>query len=365
MFGNRPGKMHKKNRFSRGIFPGFSVDECEKCGKMAVMRPIPRKPGGRAGQIEEEIFLNRTRIHLGLRTLKTALAVTLALFAAELAHSTMPIFSAIGAISAMSRTLGDAITACLTQLAGCVCGCVIGCLFLLLFPQMAPPLIGLGIVLVILVGLRLKIQFAIPLSCIVFVCICLNQTGGPFSYAASRFLDTSLGLVIALAVNMLIKPYNNRAQIANMITHFVQTIPDFLHERVLLGHYPDLAPLRRSLKRLDEEMQLYERQTFPHKALRREIGVYLRGCQQLAERMFDELSALCQMDSPGAPDEAALRRLEALGIADEAALTIPAGGKREEDVVLAYHLKNLLDAYGFLCEMNAASNADIVKDKKL
>ena len=73
----------------------------------------------------------RTKIHLGLRTVKTALAVTLALTAAELVHSTMPIFSAIGAISAMSRTLGDALTACLTQLAGCVCGCLIGLLFLL------------------------------------------------------------------------------------------------------------------------------------------------------------------------------------------------------------------------------------------
>ncbi|MDR3766051.1 MAG: aromatic acid exporter family protein [Butyricicoccus sp.] len=304
----------------------------------------------------------RTKVHLGLRTAKTALAVTLALTAAELVHSTMPIFSAIGAISAMSRTLGDALTACLTQLAGCVCGCVIGLLFLLVFPHMAPPLIGVGIVLVILLGIRLKIHFAIPLSCIVFVCICLNTTSGPLYYAASRFLDTSLGLLIALAVNMLIKPYNNRARIVQMITHFVQTFPDFLHERVLLGHYPDLKPLRRGLKRLEEEIQLYERQTFPHKHMRHEIGIYLRGCQQLAERMFDEINALCLMDSPGAPDEEAVRRLEKLGISDPDTVQIPASGQREEDIVLAYHLKNLLDAYDYLCEMNAASNADIMKD---
>ena len=304
----------------------------------------------------------RTKIHLGLRTVKTALAVTLALTAAELVHSTMPIFSAIGAISAMSRTLGDALTACLTQLAGCVCGCLIGLLFLLVFPNMEPALIGLGIVLVILLGIRLKIHFAIPLSCIVFVCICLNTTGGPLSYAASRFLDTSLGLVIALAVNMLIKPYNNRAQIVKMITHFVQTFPDYLHERVLLGHYPDLQPLQRSLKRLEDEIQLYERQTFPHKHMRHEIGIYLRGCQQLAERMFDELHALCRMDTTGAPDEEAVRRLEKLGISDPDTIQAPPGERREEDIVLAYHLKNLLDAYDFLCEMNEASNADIMED---
>lgn len=308
--------------------------------------------------------MNRMRIHVGLRTVKTALAVTLALTAAGLVHSTMPIFSAIGAISAMSRTLGDALTACLTQLAGCVCGCVIGGLFLLMFPNMVPPLIGVGIVLVILLGIRLKIQFAIPLSCIVFVCICLNQNGGPLFYAASRFLDTSLGLVIALAVNMLIKPYNNRAQIVKMFTHFVQTFPDYLHERVLLGHYPDLTALRRSLRRLEEEIALYERQTFPHRKMRHEIGIYLRGCQQLAERMYDELSTLCQMDSPGAPDENAVRRLAEMGIEDERALRIPPGGRREEDIVLDYHLDNLLNAYQFLCEMNEVSNSEIMNDTR-
>ena len=97
----------------------------------------------------------KTRIHLGLRTIKTALAVTLALTIAGLLGSAMPIFSAIGAISAMSRTLKDALTACLTQLTGCVVGCVIGCLFLVMFPHTPPILIGLGVILVILLGLRL------------------------------------------------------------------------------------------------------------------------------------------------------------------------------------------------------------------
>ena len=69
--------------------------------------------------------MNRTKIHVGLRTVKTALAVTLALAAAGLFGSAMPIFSAIGAISAMSRTLGDAMKACLTQLVGCVIGCAV------------------------------------------------------------------------------------------------------------------------------------------------------------------------------------------------------------------------------------------------
>ena len=99
--------------------------------------------------------MTRTKIHVGLRTIKTALAVTLALLAAGLIGSATPIFSAIGAISAMSRTLGDAMKACLTQITGCIVGCTVGCLFAIMFPAVPPVLVGCGIVLVILLGLRL------------------------------------------------------------------------------------------------------------------------------------------------------------------------------------------------------------------
>lgn len=336
--------------FTRKTF-FFALDSGRGCVRMVI---IIRE--------RERFLVNRTKIHVGLRTIKTALAVTLALLAARLFGSAMPIFSAIGAISAMSRTLGDALTACLTQLTGCVIGCTIGCLFLLMFPATPPVVIGLGIVLVILLGLRLHSEFAIPLSCIVFVSICLYDAGSPLFYTAARFADTSVGLIIALAVNMLIKPYNNRRMIADMLTHFVQAFPDYLRERVLLGHYPDLTPLQRSLRRLEEEISLYERQTYPNKRVRHEVGIYLRGCQQLAERMYDEMNALCMMDSPGMPDATHIERLAKLGVeAPDAAVRAPED-RRDEDVVLGYHLDNLLNAFEYLCALNEAPDAEVIRE---
>lgn len=302
--------------------------------------------------------MNRLKFHVGLRTIKTGLAVMLALAVAQLMNSAMPIFAAIGAIVAMSRTLGDALTACLTQLAGTVCGCVIGILFLLLLPAQSPVVIGLGIVLVIAVTVRLKLQFATPLSCIVFVSICLYQMGDPTLYAVGRFIDTSVGLIIALAVNMLIKPYNNRGRIGKVLTHFEQALPDYLRTRVLLGCYPDLSPLRRCLDLLEEEIDLYERQNFPNKKTRRQMAAYLRGCQQLAERVYDELDTLCMMDSPGVLDEAHAARLTALGIEAPAASVRLARSSREEDVVLGYHLDHLLDAFGYLRALHEQPDAE-------
>lgn len=296
--------------------------------------------------------MNRLKIHIGLRTVKTAIAVTLALALAQAMGSSMPIFAAIGAIVAMSRTLGDALSACLTEFAGTLCGCIVGVLFVTLLPAQRPAIIGLGIVLVITVTIALKLQFAVPLASIVFVSICLHTSGSVLTYAAQRFMDTSVGLLVALAVNMLIRPYNNRERIAKVMTHFVEAMPDYLRERVLLGLYPDLTPLRRCLDLLDEEISLYERQTFPGKRTRKQAAVYLRGCQQLAERIYDELKTLCMMDSPGTPKAGHRERLAALGITAVSSAALRSSPV--EDAVLGYHLDNLLTAFSFLCTMRDA-----------
>ena len=87
--------------------------------------------------------------HIGLRTIKTGLAVVLALLLDSLRPNPLPIFAAIGAIVVMSRTLSDAITAATTQLAGITCGALAGCLFTLLFPNDRCIAIGLGLILLI------------------------------------------------------------------------------------------------------------------------------------------------------------------------------------------------------------------------
>ena len=300
------------------------------------------------------------RRHLGLRTVKTGLAVALALFFVTLRGSPAPIFAGIGAIVAMSRTLKDAVRACLTQIAGIACGVGIACLFLAVFPDFKFFLVGVGIILVILCCNALKLDFAVPLSCIVFVSVCMMDPESDYLlYGVNRLLDTSVGLVTALAVNVGIKPYNNRARISNMLTHIQQLFPGYLDTRVLRRQYPDLGALHQKLRTLDSELSVFEKQPPPslshrraQREARRDDAAYLRGCQQLLSKMTDELSALCNMDSSPPPSPENCARLAALG------LSIPenvyeAGKCEEADVtVLNFHLKNLLDAYGFLSDLN-------------
>lgn len=288
--------------------------------------------------------------HIGLRTVKTGLAVALALLFADLRGSTSLIFAAIGAISAMSRTVGDAFESCRTQLTGILLGAGFGALFVSVLSNFRYVGIGLGLIALILLCVRLRLQFAVPLSCIVFVSICLSPAGDAFQYGFNRLLDTAIGLATALVINVAIKPYNNSRRIVGLLRQFQQSVPAYVDDRVLYGRYPDLSPLREQLERISAELTTFEKQRAFRSHSHAEQAIFLRGCERLAQSVWQELSALCAMDEKGRLSPENAKRLTLLG------LTVPDGicaaPKTTADIVGNYHLDNLLRAWQFLGEFN-------------
>nr|WP_297275292.1 aromatic acid exporter family protein [uncultured Agathobaculum sp.] len=288
--------------------------------------------------------------HIGLRTVKTGLAVALALLFADLRGSTSLIFAAIGAISAMSRTVGDAFESCRTQLTGILLGAGFGALFVSVLSNFRYVGIGLGLIALILLCVRLRLQFAVPLSCIVFVSICLSPAGDAFQYGFNRLLDTAIGLATALVINVAIKPYNNSRRIVGLLRQFQQSVPAYVGDRVLYGRYPDLSPLREQLERISAELTTFEKQRAFRSHSHAEQAIFLRGCERLAQSVWQELSALCAMDEKGRLSPENAKRLTLLG------LTVPDGicaaPKTTADIVGNYHLDNLLRAWQFLGEFN-------------
>lgn len=293
-------------------------------------------------------------MRIGLRAVKTALSVGISMLAAHWLGSSLPIFAVIGAISAMSRNLNDTLHECLNQMTGTFIGFAVATVFVRVLPDPAFFLwMGFGTLLVTALCLRLNVQFAVPLACIVFADICLYGGGNDqVWYGFHRFTDTVVGLLVALAVNLIVKPYNNEKRILHALQGILEAIPEFLDTRVLQGRYPDLEPLRHSLKQLSGEMEIYEGQfvrVFRAPNAKPAEAAYLRGCEQLAARMGQELSALCCMDVMGAPDGENLARLHALG------LNIPEIQDKwyseQDNMVLNYHLGNLLDAYQYLSDL--------------
>ncbi len=292
------------------------------------------------------------RLYPGPRMLKTALAVAIAVLIAHLLTQTeLSLFYAgFGALIAMETTLSKALRQGLVQLTGVFCGTLLGYTCGLLFPPPAPFwAAGLGALLLLLLLHNLHMDYAASLACVIFLSASLIPTENLVGDSVQRLLCTAIGLATALVINIAIRPYNNRRRIVGMLHRLRQTVADDLAQVVVRECFPDLQREITLLRQLDHELELYHSQRILHR--RGDDEALLRGCFRLAERMTQELEAICGMDSLGDLSLENGAKLLALG------LPIPEAGiqgrkcTRQDTLVMNYHLEKLLSAYSYLDEL--------------
>lgn len=293
--------------------------------------------------------LRKTRHFPGLRIVKTALAVALSVLLAQLlTQEPLSLFyAAFGALIAMETTVSRALRQGLTQLVGVVCGTLLGYASVLLFPPPAPFwVIGLGVFLLLFLLNALRLNFSASLACVIFLSSCVVPTANVVGDSVRRLLCTAIGLVTALAVNVCIRPYNNRRRILLLLDKLRQRVPEAAAS-VVDARIPELQPLVALLRSLDAELELYHAQRFLR---RQDDEAVLSGCGQLAQRMVQELEVICGMDALGELNETNARRLQALGVG----LPDKPPARRcdpNDTIVMNYHLDKLLTAYDFLTEL--------------
>lgn len=288
-------------------------------------------------------------VHIGLRTIKTALAVTLSLMLASLFGSYSPVYAGIGAILAVTRTVRDSLKQALTQYTGLVIGGVVGFLLILIFHRTPPWAVGLGIIAAITLCIRCKADFAASTACFIVLSACINTGDNVMHEMLYRLLDTTLGLTVGLGINILLKPYNNKPQILKLLGEIAGIVSCLVEECVVCSRYPDLTPFEKKLRQLEEELAIFRQLRFGKQAGRAQDIAFLEGLEQLAVRMYQELAAICFMDSFGIPNGPNRMRLEVLGIdlPDE----IVRKCSVKDTTVLNFHLEKLLDARDFLLEL--------------
>ncbi len=297
-------------------------------------------------------MLRWKHISLGTRVVKTAIAVTLSVFLIRFftTDDLSVFYAAFGALIAMDTTFSNSLRQGLTQLIGVLAGTVMGYLSVLLFPSMTPAwMAGLGVLLLIVLCNALKLSFSASLSCIIFLSACLTPTDDIVRDSLFRLRDSSLGIGIALAVNALIRPYNNKKRILALLGTLRAQIPSDIAEIVVREQFPDLQESIALLRRVDRELSLYHSQHFFHR--KHDDEALLRGCYQLAQRMLQEMEAICGMDCLG--DLA----MENAAVMQELGMELPEAGlperkcTRHDTIVMNYHLDKLLSAYQYLGEM--------------
>ena len=297
-------------------------------------------------------MLRWKHISLATRVVKTAIAVSLSVFLIRFftTDDLSVFYAGFGALIAMDTTFSNSLRQGLTQLIGVLAGTVMGYLSVLLFPSMTPAwMAGLGVLLLIVLCNALKLSFSASLSCIIFLSACLTPTDDIVRDSLFRLRDSSLGIGIALVVNALIRPYNNKKRILALLGRLRAQIPGDIEQIVVKEQFPDLQESVAILRQLDRELNLYHSQHFFHR--KHDDEALLRGCYQLAQRMLQEMEAICGMDCLG--DLA----MENAAVMQELGMELPEAGlpgrkcTRHDTIVMNYHLDKLLSAYQYLGEL--------------
>lgn len=282
--------------------------------------------------------------HIGMRTIKTAVAVILSMVIVNAFGTTDSrlIFAMLGAMAAVQTTFKDSWESSLTQIVGVLFGAVLSA-GLVLLPIHPLAVAGIGIILVITLYNAVGIRFSPVLPCLIVVTICVSPDIHPMAYALGRVWDTTIGLTVGMLINTLVFPYDNSRRIRRTIKSLDKELIVFLEE-LFDGDkaLPDAESMSRKVAEIQAQLTIFENQKLllRRRSQRRDIADF-RVCEKKARELTARMEVLCHMECLGRLSHENRERLASVGavITDQRLLD----ELTEQDVVTNYHIRQILD----------------------
>lgn len=283
------------------------------------------------------------QVHIGLRTVKTAAAVMIAMAIVDAYGATTSklIFAMLGAMDAVQPTLKASLKACLTQIVGVLLGVLIGvCLRQL--PGDSVLAAGVGIVVVVTLYNTFGIHFSPSLPCLIVVTLCTTPDASPVGYAFGRIWDSMIGLGVGTLINMLVFPYDNSRQIRATVESLDRELIHFLEE-MFDGDtiIPDAREMTQRVNAMEQQLRIFsdQRLILRRRQQKKEMHSFTV-CEGKARELLARMEVLSHVEIPGRLNEENRRRLNACGanIRDER----PLDSVTELDVVTNYHVTQIL-----------------------
>ena len=149
---------------------------------------------------------------LGLRSIKTALAVTLTALLYALFPDRNPTFACIGAVFGMGSDMDESWRSGGNRFIGTIIGGFVGMGLYWVERQFVPegnyflrlPLMFFGVLILVSLSVLFSWPGAVQPGSVVLCIILYNTPVDHISYAIDRMIDTGIGVVIALLINFLL-----------------------------------------------------------------------------------------------------------------------------------------------------------------
>ena len=285
----------------------------------------------------------RSRIHVGLRTLKTVAAVVISMIIVDLygATSSKLILAMLGAMAAVQPSFKESLESCISQVIGVVFGAIVGVLLLALrIPSLLAT--GIGIILVITLYNALRMTYSPVNACFIVVLLCTSSDIAPISYALGRIWDTAIGLGVGIAINTLVFPYDNSNTIHNTVESLEKEVIRFLEE---LFDGDDVIPntdqMLRKIGDMQRQLKTFENQKLLRQLKKQHLELEeFRICEIKGRELLARMVVLSHVKKPGRLTDKNREQLKALGadIRDPRILENPT----DLDIVTNYHVTQIL-----------------------
>lgn len=282
--------------------------------------------------------MNIRKYRIGMRTIKTGLAVSISVMIAELVGLSSPLFVGIGAISTMQASVSESFAMGKNRILGTIMGALVALVMSYLFPSNIL-FLALGIIIVIHFLNLLGWKKSINLSAIVFLAVFLNHEEAMIPYATNRVLDTFIGIVVGMLINYFIAAPNNDTVFYKLATPFIDEVKCLTYDVVIGKKKMDLSVLKDNLSELVKVQDLIEDET-KLKVLNKKNITTTRSLLSILLEMDNDISALTMMNYVATITPANLSGLEELfkinTFWEERAVL------NQDDIIFNYHLQRIL-----------------------
>lgn len=277
------------------------------------------------------------KYRIGMRTLKTALAVVIGLYISYLLDLDSAIFVSIAAVSTMKPSMSESLEDFKKRLFTCVFGVMVGYFFskISVVEYLEPLIAGLGILLTIYILVVVKMKDMTQLSCIVFVAsFCSNSD--KFYYATNRIIGTVIGIIVGVLVNYFISSPNVWEDFI-LAARSCYRSSNLVLKQILSGEKVDLSKFNRELASATKLYKLLEKEAdtpfqYRCKKISREKRI-----MSLIESISVRLEVVENMDADHFSFEVSQEALKRYDLEEEYSSDLDV-----EDRVYNYHIEYIL-----------------------
>ncbi len=277
------------------------------------------------------------KYRIGMRTLKTALAVVIGLYISYLLDLDSAIFVSIAAVSTMKPSMSESLDDFKKRLFTCVFGVMVGYFFskISVVEYLEPLIAGLGILLTIYILVVVKMKDMTQLSCIVFVAsFCSNSD--KFYYATNRIIGTVIGIIVGVLVNYFISSPNVWEDFI-LAARSCYRSSNLVLKQILSGEKVDLSEFNRELASATKLYKLLEKEAdtpfqYRYKKISREKRI-----MSLIESISVRLEVVENMNADHFSFEVSQEALKRYDLEEEYSSDLDV-----EDRVYNYHIEYIL-----------------------